>query len=263
MEQKVDFFIVGSQKAGTTALYDILRRQKGVQMSAVKEVHHFDDEEAVDWSRPEHLRLHRHFDWNVQGVVRGEATPVYVFWPGSLQRIRSYNTDAKLIVGLRHPAYRAHSQWTMNVSRGEETLSFSDAIGPKGSARMRDGSHSAMRLYSYIERGLYARQVSHALELFPRRQVLFYRTDSLWDDPSGTLNGIGSFLGFEPTAEIPSTYISPYEKRNAEALGTREREFLDRIFMDDLLETQKLTGMDLSDWRKPDYTETIRSSPHR
>jgi hypothetical protein len=258
MRESIDFFIVGAQKAGTTALHHLLRKQPSIQLPGIKELHHFDDEGNVDWSDPDHGGLHRFFDWDRQGVIRGEATPAYIFWPGALERIQRYNARAKLIVGLRHPAFRAHSQWRMNVSRGLETLSFEEAISQKGRDRIRDGSFSSLRNYSYIERGFYAKQISSALELFPREQLHFYRTDSLWIDPTGTIREIARFLGFEAVEDTQLGYTSPYERSDPKTLAPEDRENIEALFKDDVREAGTLTGMDLSDWESPDYAEPMR-----
>ena len=42
---KVDFFIVGAPKAGTTSLYNYLNQHKDIVMSSVKEPNYFSKEE--------------------------------------------------------------------------------------------------------------------------------------------------------------------------------------------------------------------------
>src|SRR5690348_9347014 len=126
MAELVDFFIVGVQKGGTTALAEYLGQHPGIQMSRDKEVHHFDNEN-LDWSRPAHTQLHDQFDWSVRRVIRGEATPIYIYWPSSLARIKNYNKDAKLIVALRHPSFRAFSHWKWEVQGKRESLTFEEA----------------------------------------------------------------------------------------------------------------------------------------
>ena len=60
---QVDFFIIGVQKGGTTAIDSYLRHHPSVQMASVKEIHFFDDEQ-IDWSNPDYTRLHAQFDWS-------------------------------------------------------------------------------------------------------------------------------------------------------------------------------------------------------
>src|SRR6185503_6418815 len=119
VERRVDFFVAGVQKGGTTALDAMLRRHPAIQMARlngkdVKEVHFFDDE-SIDWSAPDYGKLHRHYDWS-ESRVRGEATPIYLYWPNALKRLLAYNPNVKLIILLRHPIHRAFSQWQMETT---------------------------------------------------------------------------------------------------------------------------------------------------
>ncbi|MEJ0095331.1 MAG: sulfotransferase domain-containing protein [Methylocella sp.] len=191
--RSVDFFIVGVQKGGTTALDSYLRRNPFVQMADVKEVHFFDNE-SLDWSDPNYLPFHEHFEWSqTSGVIRGEATPIYIYWPNAMERIRRYNAASKLIVCLRHPAYRAHSHWRMETKRSADTLSFEDAISEVGRSRVRNLDRGVHRVYSYVERGFYAHQIRRLRELFPPEQLLFLRTDDLWTRTENTLSRVYRF----------------------------------------------------------------------
>lgn len=152
MGTKVDFFIIGTQKGGTTALDAYLRQHPQLQMAHVKEVHHFDNE-TLQWAHPDHGGLHDQFDWTVPHVLRGEATPIYLYWPQSLTRLHTYNPQARLIVSLRQPTFRAHSHWRMETRRGLETLSFEGAVSPTGRKRVQDTINGVHRVFSYVERG--------------------------------------------------------------------------------------------------------------
>lgn len=123
---RVEFFVAGVQKGGTTALDAMLRQHPEIAMAREKEVHFFDDE-SIDWSAPDYGRLHAAYDAG-ERRLRGEATPIYTYWPNALERLRAYNPAAKIIVGLRHPAFRALSHWRMETARGVEAFSFSEAI---------------------------------------------------------------------------------------------------------------------------------------
>ena len=261
--ERVQFFIAGVQKGGTTALDSILREHQSIQMARNKEVHHFDDE-AIDWSAPDHGRLHAAFDWNPAGVVRGEATPVTIYWPNALERLRRYDPRAKLIIGLRHPAFRAFSHWRMETKRGWDTLPFPQAVGTEGCQRVRDAPGGVHRVFSYVERGLYAGQVERLLSLFPRSQVLFFRTDRLWLEPGQVLGVVQDFIGVEHRLAAPRRYV-PAPRRhvvplNATGLGSipaDSRLMLDQLFAADIRRTAALTGLDLADWLRPDYREPM------
>jgi hypothetical protein len=257
---KVNFFIVGTQKGGTTALHSMLSCLNGIQMSTPKEIHFFDNEE-VDWHQPDYEKLHTCFDWNVENQIRGEATPIYCYWPESLRRIHAYNPEAKIIMLLRHPAHRAYSHWRMEFLRGYETLQFVDAISEKGRWRVAGAPEGVHRIYSYVERGFYSKQINRLKHLFCNQKIIFLRTDELWSAPKLTLEKVARFLGAGFPKETSSNYVAPsFNKLNDIALIDKSLNLLfqlTNLFKEDIRETERLTNIPLSDWLDPDYTEPM------
>jgi hypothetical protein len=252
----IDFFIAGVQKGGTTALDTFLRDHPSIQMASIKEVHFFDDD-GIDWTRPDYSRLHGFFDWSSRDVRRGEATPIYFYWPNALARLRQYNPAARLIILLRHPSLRAYSQWRMETKRGNDDLSFADAIGASGRARVVAASNGAHRIFSYVERGFYAGQIRSALSQFPRDQLLFCRTDRLWSDPQTILGEIQDFVGVRRRALADRRYIAPLLTWSKEPITGPVRAMLDATFAPDICETSLLTGLNLEDWLTPNFSEPM------
>jgi Sulfotransferase domain len=251
----LDFFVIGVQKGGTTALTHYLRRAPFVRLPVVKEIHFFDDDSA-DWSDPDYGRLHANFEWSENpAVVRGEVTPIYMYWPNAMERIRRYNPAAKLIVCLRHPAYRAYSHWWMETRRGDETLPFEEAISEAGRSRVRCSVGGVHRVYSYVERGLYAGQIRRLQGLFSPRQLLFLKTDALWETMEETLSRIHRFLEIGPPLSMEKAYVTPYDNEGIDTIPEAALSSLNRIFAADIGETSRLTGLSLSDWLEPDYRE--------
>lgn len=254
----VDFFVIGVQKGGTTALDAYLRESGAVQMARRKEVHFFDDETA-DWSRPCLDPLHSQFTWDAS-QPRGESTPIYSYWPGALERLRRYNPRARLVLLLRQPAYRAYSHWRMETERGAETLAFEDAVGPKGSERMRAAPGGVHRVHSYVERGLYAPQLRRVFALFPRDQVLVLRTDDLWEQPAPVVSRVLRFVGGVAGAEAERRYIVPAYPREAPRAPPAQADMLLRLtrrFEADIRQSAELAGLSLDDWLDPAYREPM------
>lgn len=262
MAQLVNFFIIGVQKGGTTSLDARLRAHPSLQMARVKEVHYFDNE-SIDWLNPSPEQLHKQFDWTATDVLRGEITPIYIYWPQSLARLRRYNPAARLIVSLRHPTFRAFSQWRMDRSRGYEHMPFDQAISSAGRARVTAAPGKVHRTFSYVERSLYAPQIATLLSLFPREQVHFLRTDHLWLDPENILTSIERFLNVQSLlGSIPDrTYVTPVPSNGRETLPPSTRVTLDKLFQEDIELTARLTGLDLADWLGSHYEEPMRQDP--
>lgn len=256
---QVDFFIIGVQKGGTTAIDSYLRHHPSVQMASVKEIHFFDDEQ-IDWSNPDYTRLHAQFDWsNAYIKVRGEASPIYSYWPQAMQRLHRYSASAKLIMGLRHPSLRAYSHWRMEMVRKLDTLPFNDAIDATGRHRVSEAPKGVHRIFSYVERGFYAPQIEAIFDLFPKGQILFFRTDRLWNDTRATLNKVQAFLGVEFALNVTRRYIAPMTTIDVleNEMEDNIRARLDAIYVDDIRQTMALTGLNLTDWLDGDYREPM------
>jgi hypothetical protein len=255
----VDFFICGVQKGGTTALDRFLRSHPGLQMAKVKETHFFDNE-SFDWSAPPYGNLHDSFDAAVPVRYRGEATPIYSYWPNAMERLRAYNPAAKLILLLRHPVLRALSHWRMAMTHNAEILSFSEAIRPAARERVRAAPGGVHPVFSYVERGFYAPQIERIRGLFPDNQILILRTDALWKHPAATLLQVQSFLSVAPLIEEKRRYVVAIDSDKTVPLSPDDALFLAAVYANDIRRTQNLTGLDLQDWLEPAsvYAEPMR-----
>lgn len=238
----VTFLIAGVQKGGTTALFDYLAEGGGVALSRVKEVHFFDDE-SQDWSRPDYGAYHGRFD-PPQGRPCGEATPIYLYWPGCLERIFAYNPQMRLILALRDPVQRAWSHWRMEYARGAETRPFAWCIR-EGRRRLFEadpwGHH---REFSYVERGYYGEQLERLLSIFPREQVLILRSEDLRDDPGPGLAAARAFIGAPdaPSPEPREVHVGQdidYGSR----LTPEDVAFLRSLYARDMARLRALTGV--------------------
>ncbi|MGP3699569.1 sulfotransferase domain-containing protein [Rhodobacter sp. NSM] len=170
------------RKSGTTALHRFLSTHPELFLPAKKDLHFFDSEAAIDWSAPTAPLYETHFAGARPDQICGEAIPVHLFHEPSLQRIRTYNPRMRLILPLRDPVERAHSHWRMEVARGDEPLSFSEAIR-EGRARVA----RYWRVFSYVERGVYGTQLKRLETCFPREQILGLLTGEMKRDHAGTL----------------------------------------------------------------------------
>ncbi|MFL5295269.1 MAG: sulfotransferase family protein [Phenylobacterium sp.] len=241
-DQRIAFLIAGVQKAGTTALFDYLGEEPGVSLSTVKEVHFFDDE-TRDWLRPDYEAYHAHFP-PFDGRPRGEATPIYLYWPNSLERILAYHPDVRLIVLLRDPVERAWSHWRMEFARGAEQRPFAWCIR-QGRQRLFEaepwGFH---REFSYVERGFYGEQLERLFALFPRKQVLVLRAEDLQAEPGAALAAVRGFLGL-PAGASPArraVHVGRDMEYGAE-LTAEDADFLGDVYARDQAKLEALTGL--------------------
>jgi hypothetical protein len=241
---RVSFLIVGAQKAGTSALVEYLREVPALQLPAIKEAHFFDEEERIDWAAPDYAAYHAMFEED--GRLWGEATPIYLYWPPALARIRAYNPACKLILILRDPVERAWSHWQMEYAKGKETEPFAWCIR-EGRARMAGaepwpGFH---RVQSYVERGFYGRQLARLLALFPREQLLILESRALAADPDAVIARICAFLGIAPPQHslVPRRVREAPDRAYPSALTADDIAYLDNLYAADLARLRALAQM--------------------
>jgi hypothetical protein len=216
-----DFLVIGAPKAGTTALNAALARHPGLYMSPVKEPKFFLSDgpppakggpgDALTyrehiWRRPDYEAL---FDQAPAGTLRGESTPLYLYDRAAMGRIRAALPDARLIVIVRDPVERAHSNWTHLWSAGLEPVG--DFVRACGEEERRIAAGWAS-FWHYIGQGRYGEQLEYLFTLFPREQVLVLRYRLLVDEPAQTLDRICEFLGVQEgaLAEIPRHNVTAH-----------------------------------------------------
>jgi len=245
---RLQIIIGGVQKGGTTSLFGYFSEHAQLLAPIKGKELHFFDNETIDWRNPDYRILHGAFKFGGFGKKAFEATPIYIFWPPALERIRQYNPKMNLIFLFRDPIERAWSNWKMEIVRGREILPFHLAIR-EGRNRLRSSSHldRPWRYLTYVERGLFLDQVRKALALFPREQLLFLRSNDLKRDPRGTLKMITDFLDIDPFFESPERRDHQSERVNYR-LQAADVQFLREIYHDDVVEFAKLTGLGVCDW---------------
>lgn len=241
---QLDFVVVGTQKAGTSALDKYLREHPGIEMPRWKELHFFDNDKAYE--NKEKRNLKDFYFRNDTSKVYGECTPIYLYWTPSLERLKDHSPGAKIIVILRNPVERAYSHWNMEISRGWEDREFKQCIEEE-IAEIKQKVKVQHRVKSYVHRGLYGEQIEKVYSLFPKEQVLFLKYEDFRANQVFTLNEIFSFLGISLIENIPerkSTKIIYKSK-----ITPLEKVQLLDFFEPTIKEVEKLLSWDCSDWR--------------
>jgi hypothetical protein len=274
------FVIIGAGKSGTTSLYQWLRQHPDVYMpSTLKETFFFDfdpDDPAHHGAprsrfpvrtRAEYEAL---FDGAKGAIAVGEASPSYLDDPGAPARMLELIPDARLIASIRDPVSRVYSHAQMNVRLGLAT----------------DLPADVRRLASTDEQDYHAKFVRWFAH-FPREQFHVIRYDDLAADPTGTTQRIFAFLGVDagftpdtgerfnpgglPRSQLVQrllelqalrrlrplmpmaafTVVNRLRRLNAKAappLPPDLRAELRDRYRADVIATERLLGLDLSDW---------------
>lgn len=193
MSKPIDFICVGTQKAGTTTLHDVLKHHPNIYLPERKEAHFFDIDERFD----------KGLDWWLQTFFKGDKnnkkigvfTPEYLFFKNIPERIKEVlGTDLKIIIVLRQPARRAYSHYLMSKRRGFENLDFKTALKEEYS-RLKEDTYYNKNHFSYISRGLYYDQIKRYIDVFGRENVkVFIFENNIINNIDDTLKQLQDFV---------------------------------------------------------------------
>lgn len=187
-----DFLIIGTQRGGTTSLWEYLRAHPDVVIFKTrKEIHFFDKK----WGRG--LEFYRQQFPSKKGKqITGEATPNYLFYEKALPRIKAMFPKIKIIILLRNPIERAWSHYLLMRNQGKEHLSFGKAL--KVEKRRIKQSREALQDFSYRSRGIYIEQIKRWFSAFPREQFLVIKSENFFSNPKKIYEEVLKFLNLRP-----------------------------------------------------------------
>jgi len=179
-----DFMVVGTQKAGTTWLFECLNEHPGVFVPELKEVHYFCPPEGCRVSRAAKGEAWYRdlYATAPKGSVCGDMTTDYMYLPGVAEALHRFNPDLKIVFLLRDPVERAYSQYWM---RRRQTPGMEDFKSHLDTHR------------NLIERGLYHRQIAKYLEFFPREQCRIWIYEEMTADPTAFFAELCRFIGVD------------------------------------------------------------------
>ena len=192
---KVDFFIVGAPKAGTTSLYHYLHEHPQVEMSSQKEPNYFSSLAITDQgmyygnNHINNLDKYESLFAQKKSVIYGEASVSYLFYDNIAEDIKKYNPNAKIIIMLRNPIERAFSHYLMDYRLGLINDSFENIITKKS-------KHINAHLFyqQYILVSKYASQIQRYLDFFEKDNILFIDYEDFKKNVSDTVDKVYSFL---------------------------------------------------------------------
>ena len=159
MQNKVNLFVVGSAKCGTTSVCKMKD----------KEPHFFGEYSA--WGEKKFTSFKSYLnniDLEGQGIASDFSTS-YLYSDTAAQEIYNYNPAAKIIIMLRDPVERAVSLFNHQIrSMREPILDFDRAVAEE-TARISEGWDYG---FHYIQSGYYYKQVERYVSLFGMKNVL-------------------------------------------------------------------------------------------
>lgn len=201
-----NFLIIGAAKSGTTALYRYVRQHPEIFMSDRKEPHHFSyTEETKKTNGPSDYiwtaitnpdEYESLFDDVKDETAIGEASPTYIYVPGTAERIHNKIPDPKLIAILRNPVERAYSAYMHLIRDDRETVNtFMEALLLE-EERIKNNWGP---IYHYTKCGMYFEQVIRYYRIFPKEKIMIIIYDDFKKHPLEVVQQIFNFLGVDPS----------------------------------------------------------------
>lgn len=211
--EKINLFIVGAPKCGTTALNNYLSQHSDICMASKKEMHYF----ATDLEHPSHVRdfdkYKSYFKHYNNHKIIGEASVNYLYSKTASLEIKQYNPDAKIIIMLRSPIEMIpslHSQLLWNGTESEKNLlTCLQLETERAQGKYLPTKNTPIYEVLYVNRALYYKQVERYFNAFNKNQLHIILYDDFKKDPQKELKLVFDFLEVDNQVSIETSVINP------------------------------------------------------
>lgn len=214
---RLNFFLIGAAKSGTTTLYERMKDHPEIYLSPLKEPNYWSSDIDPDGfsaafkantpldlapyfsqhplpelqvgfvrSAADYARL---FDGVRDEEVIGECSTSYLFSENAAKEVAAQYPDAKILVVLRDPVERLFSHYLMARKYGYTTLELRDAIEKDRAAQDKGWGKSEL----FVELGMYGEQLGRWVKHFPKEQIKVLFTPEL--DQEDCFDGLWNWLG--------------------------------------------------------------------
>ncbi len=212
-DKKINLFIVGAMKAGTTFFTEILSQHSQVYLSPVKEPHYFinylpknlyepsrffsvENYLSKDFPTPRHIAKVEKLDQyqklfslaSEEHHYLAEASTAYLHAPESATLIHQYNRNAKIVILLRDPLKRSFSHYNMDKGLGRIMEEFETVIKNE----IVQYNNGSLPWNSYLGMSFYNEPIKKYKSLF--ENVLIINFEELTNNKEKTLETISGFL---------------------------------------------------------------------
>jgi hypothetical protein len=254
-----DWLVIGVKRGGSTAFHTYITEHPDVVApNTSKTSNYFGLNHHKGWTW---YRSHFPTRWWVERqraagrtLAIGETASTYCFHPLAMERIARELPDVRLIMVVRDPVDRAYSHYSYEKARGNETLSFEDAIAAEpgrldgAEERMREGARDLhWGQHSYVTRGYYADQIERVHALFPAERLKVVVSEELFARPLDVMNDVFAYLGLSPLAD--GTF-EPVMSNRYDKMAPETREYLAEVYAPHNERLYTLLGRELA-WTAP------------
>jgi hypothetical protein len=238
------FYCIGAQKAGTTWLFEMLKKHPEIHLPQYKEVHYWDlnKTRSLQWYR-DHFKPE---------YLNGDITPAYAILPeASVTEIHSLTPKAKILFSMRHPIERAWSFVQMVVKQQYKVCP--DNI-KRGNPQGEELAFIRQNLFhpGCLARSNYAETIRRWRKQFGEEAVMCFRFERITQSPRELLTDICQHIGADPVwvETLPSGALKEeiFSSERIPFPSSLKEEFTNKCtpFIDDL---EHLLEERFDDWR--------------
>ena len=185
-----DFLCIGTQRSGTTWLFENIRQHPQIYLPYKKELNFFSE---INGNYAKGIEWYKNFFKDAPPqAVKGEITPEYLLDPKSSLKIFDSIGPIKIIAILRNPLDRAFSSYGKGLREGDWDVGFNEFI--------------KSNMDYCIDRGQYHRHLKPYIEIFGQKNILIKIYEDIKIDPYAFLKEVYTFLNVDP--EFMSTQVN-------------------------------------------------------
>lgn len=189
--RKIDFMIIGVQKAATTSLAYYLGQHPDICKHKSEEMPYFTlkDEYKLGYE-VNFKRYFNHYEKNNK-VLAKSVTVIQDI--DILRRTYQHNPNMKVVLVLRNPVDRAYSAFCYAKRMGWESIdSFEEALKVEDNREIND--IVVQRITQYKENGNYLNQIKNLYRVFPKEQIIIFLQEDLVKDTNQVCQEIFSYF---------------------------------------------------------------------
>lgn len=220
VEAKLNFFLIGAPKAGTTLIHERLSRHTQVYLSPIKEPNYYSTDiqtegfsKAFKANTPDDLELYFNQkpllarqvafvrdaaqyaalfeEARPEHRVVGECSTSYLNSLHAPEKVAASHPEAAILIALRNPVERLFSHWQMARKYGFTDLPLMAAVAADQVHPNPGWGSSEL----FVESGLYAEAVKRWKQHFPAHRIKVVLNEHLND--TSTWEDLVQWLGLE------------------------------------------------------------------
>jgi len=239
MVRPIQLMIVGAEKSATSSLAHYLEQHPNICSHEQREMTYFvNDKEYTQGYEKIYPRYFAKCQTE-SSILLAKSVGV-MYWSQVVDRLWHHNPECHLVAVLRNPVDRAYSAyWYARRMGWEDLKSFEEAIAAEPIRLKENGIKR--RHCTYLDRGLYYKQITKLLEKFGKDKIHLFLFEDLKNEPVTLCCELYKIMGidstFTPSVKVKhNESMSARSEKLAQFISSRASilKLLKRLVSDDL-----------------------------